>query len=119
MTDPVCKSTATVHSPFTSANRGSLVLLAFATVVLCAGCPEAQIVTVTVKEVAGGGAAAGGGGGAEATTAAGYGNLVGTVTFDGTPPSLAPLVAAGDTSAKDAMVCAAVAVPDESLVVNA
>lgn len=94
----------------------SLPLLGLASVLFCAGCPEAQIVTVSIKGVEGAGGAASGE--AESTTAAGYGNLVGTVTFDGTPPSLAPLVNAGDTSAKDAAVCAMMAVPDESLVVN-
>lgn len=50
---------------------------------------------------------------------AGTGILKGKFTFKGTPPTLPPLVAMGDPSAKDAAVCAAMAVPDNSLIVHA
>lgn len=116
MLDQHSNSNETPPAAYSCSSRFALSFLGIASILFCAGCPEAQIVTVSIKAVEGGGAASTG---VEAeTTAAGYGNLLGTVTFDGTPPALAPLVAAGDTSAKDATVCAAAAVPDESLVVN-
>ena len=46
------------------------------------------------------------------------GTVEGQVVFDGTPPQLAPKVKKGDPTAKDAQVCAADDVPDESLVVD-
>lgn len=47
-----------------------------------------------------------------------WGTIKGQVLFNGTPPVLKPLVAKDDPAAKDAAVCAAEAVPDESLVVD-
>ncbi len=90
--------------------------------VLClfAGCPEQAIVTVKIKPVAGAGEPTAGGESTTETAAAGYGNLVGTIKFEGTPRELPPLVPAGDSTLKpeDKAVCAAVAVPNESLIVN-
>ncbi len=102
--------------------KKSLALSCFGLAAAClfAGCPEQAIVTVTVKPVAG--AAQGGGETAtESTTAAGYGALVGTITYDGDPKPLPPLQPqGGDATLKpeDRMVCAAKAIPDESLEVN-
>lgn len=48
----------------------------------------------------------------------GWGTLEGQFLFDGDVPKLAPLVEKGDPNAKDAAVCAAAGVPNESLVVN-
>ena len=48
----------------------------------------------------------------------GYGTLQGTIKFDGAVPKLPPVVKKADASARDAAVCAAADVPDESLVVN-
>ena len=50
--------------------------------------------------------------------AGGTGDLVGTVLFEGTGPSLAPLIVMG-ADVKDKAVCSAKAVPDESLLVDA
>lgn len=50
--------------------------------------------------------------------AAGTGTFSGTVTFDGTPPTL-PVLHDKGANVKDAAVCSAAAVPDESLVVDA
>ena len=47
-----------------------------------------------------------------------YGTLEGQFVLDGAPLELEPLIAKGDSSAKDAEVCAANGVPDETLVVN-
>ena len=47
-----------------------------------------------------------------------WGGLKGKVVLDGELPSLKPLVAKGDASAKDAAVCAAEDVPDETVVVD-
>ncbi|MGE5194741.1 MAG: hypothetical protein ACM3U2_19800, partial [Deltaproteobacteria bacterium] len=57
---------------------------------------------------------------AAVTEAKGYGSLVGTVTYEGAPPSYPPLVARGGAGLKpeDKAVCAAQPVPDETLVVN-
>lgn len=92
-------------------------------VVLClfAGCPEQAHITVTIKPVAGAADASAGGESPAETAAAGYGSLVGTVTYDGSPRDLPPLVAVGDSTLKpeDKAVCAATAVPNETLVVNA
>lgn len=49
----------------------------------------------------------------------GTGSVTGSVLFDGTPPASKLLVKKGDGSVKDAAVCAADDVLDESLVVNA
>lgn len=51
-------------------------------------------------------------------TAASWGNLAGTVTLDGTAPSLPLLVSKGDSGVKDSAVCSVASIPDESLVVN-
>jgi len=86
------------------------------------GCPQAPVVTVSIKPVGGTTAAAAGGeAGTEATEAKGYGTLVGTITYDGAPRDLPPLVAKGDASLKpeDRTVCAAEPVINESLLVNA
>lgn len=93
-------------------------LLGAASLVVLSGCPQAQSVEVTIKKVEGGGAAASEEATADAGPPAGYGNLVGTVTFEGAPKELPALIAAGDGSVKDAAVCSAAAVPDESLVVD-
>ncbi len=90
------------------------------------GCGLASTppVTVTIKP-AEEGAVASAAATTEATTtetpsapaAGGSGDLVGTVVFDGTPPTLAPLIALG-ADVKDKTVCSAAEVPDESLVVD-
>jgi hypothetical protein len=94
--------------------------LGVAAACLFAGCPEQATVTVTMKPVAGAVQEASGGA-AESTTAAGYGTLVGTITYEGDPKPLPPLVPAGDATLKpeDRAVCAVHAVPNESLEVNA
>lgn len=86
---------------------------------LFAGCPEQATVTVTMKPVAGESTATTGESPTE-TAAAGYGSLVGTIKYEGSPRDLPPLVAAGDPTLKpeDRAVCAATAVPNETLVVN-
>jgi hypothetical protein len=48
-----------------------------------------------------------------------WGSISGKVVLDGESPVLKPLVKMGDASAKDAAVCAAMGVPDESAVVDA
>lgn len=104
--------------PFLRGGAIRLLTLALLTTLTCTGCPEVAAVSVTIKPVAGGGSGAPDSDTEAAAAVAGYGNLVGTVTFDGSMPNLADLVAAGDASVKDATVCAVAAVPDESLVVN-
>lgn len=47
-----------------------------------------------------------------------WGGIKGRVVLDGDLPTLAPLIAKGDASAKDAAVCAVNAVPDETAVVD-
>jgi hypothetical protein len=95
---------------------------AFALSLLClfAGCPEAQVVTVTMKTVEGAPGAASGEGTTAVAEAKGYGTFSGTITFEGTVPSYPPLVALGGAGLKpeDKAVCAAQPVPDETLVVN-
>ncbi len=99
---------------------GALTSLALCVPCLFAGCPEAAKVTVTVIEAGGAGEKAGEGAGAAVAEAKGYGSLVGTVTYEGSPPSYPPLVAQGGAGLKpeDKAVCAAQPVPDETLVVN-
>jgi len=46
------------------------------------------------------------------------GTIEGQFVLDGAPPALAPKVAKGDATARDAQTCAADEVPDESLVVD-
>jgi hypothetical protein len=48
----------------------------------------------------------------------GYGTFKGTIKYDGAIPKRDPVVAKGDPAARDAAVCAAADVPDESLVVD-
>jgi len=98
--------------------RVALSSLALCALCLFAGCPQAQVVTVTMK--AAGGAAETASTEETPTEAEGYGTLTGTITFEGAPKELPPLVAQGDPSLKpeDTKVCAAAPVPDESLVVN-
>lgn len=50
--------------------------------------------------------------------AAGWGSVEGQFVLDGDIPNLPPKVKKGDSTAKDAAVCAAQDVPDESLVVD-
>ncbi|MFN0053276.1 MAG: carboxypeptidase regulatory-like domain-containing protein [Planctomycetales bacterium] len=99
--------------------RWTLIPLGLACLLACSGCPESQIVQVTIKSsaTAPDGAASDAAGSTEGAPA-GYGNLQGTVTFDGSIPALKDLIAAGDASVKDASVCSAAAVPDESLIVD-
>lgn len=86
-----------------------------------AGCaPAVTPVTVTIKpdkaaspaETTEGTAPTEGG-----TPAGGVGDLAGVVLFDGSPTELPPLVPKG-AQVRDSEVCAAAAVPDESLEVN-
>jgi len=51
-------------------------------------------------------------------TAEGWGTLKGRVVFGGSPPEVKPLVAKGDTTVKDANVCAVDAIPNQKLVVD-
>jgi hypothetical protein len=95
--------------------------LSVAVLMLClfAGCPaQPQVVTVTLKPDTGaGGTAAATSEETPAETAAkGYGNLVGTVTFEGSSQPRPPLVIA--VKPEDRAVCAAEPMPDESLEVN-
>lgn len=91
-------------------------------VVVIAGCaPAVTPVTVTIKpdKAAAPAAAAEGGAPSEGSApAGGVGDLAGVVLFDGGPTELPPLVAKG-AQVRDAEVCAAQAVPDESLEVDA
>lgn len=50
--------------------------------------------------------------------AKGTGSVSGVIKFKGAAPELPVLIQKGDKTAKDSEVCAAEAVPDESLVVN-
>ena len=93
-----------------------------------AGCGPTPQVTVTLKPAdlsatepaatAGQPAAASGAEVATTAPAAGFGNLAGTVLFDGAPPELSPAVTAGQ-DVRDKDVCSAKAIPDESLQVDA
>ena len=102
--------------------RKRLVLtsLGLSWLALFAGCPEQARITVTIKPLAGASDAPTSAESPVEAAAAGYGSLVGTITYEGVPKDLPPLVAAGDATLKpeDRAVCAATAVPDESLVVN-
>lgn len=78
-------------------------------------------VTVTIKSAEGTAASADAAPSAAAEAApveGGYGNLVGTVTYESDPPKMADIVRGGDASVKDASVCSAHTIPDESLVVD-
>ncbi|MCE9528047.1 MAG: hypothetical protein K8R36_18560, partial [Planctomycetales bacterium] len=94
--------------------------------VLLSGCGLATTppVTVTIKPAEEGAVAsaaataeAPGAAKTEAVAAGAGGDLAGVVLFDGTPPTLTPLVGAG-ADVKDKAVCSAMEVPDESLVVD-
>lgn len=100
--------------------RVALAGFALSGLCLFAGCPADQIVTVEVRPDSSAAAET-----PEATSgeseAKGFGNLLGTVTFEGAPRELPPLVAKGDPKIEkedDRKVCAAEPVPDESLLVN-
>ena len=89
--------------------------------VAIAGCaPAVTPVTVTIKpdkaaapaETTEGTAPSEG-----SAPAGGVGDLTGVVLFDGAPTALPPLIAKG-AQVRDAEVCAAQAVPDESLEVD-
>lgn len=56
--------------------------------------------------------------GAVSSAEAQWGSISGKVVLTGDAPTLKPLVKMGDAAAKDAAVCAAMEVPDESLVVD-
>jgi hypothetical protein len=47
-----------------------------------------------------------------------WGDIQGQFVFDGDPPQLEDLVKKGNSAVKDASVCAAESIPDDSLVVN-
>lgn len=100
---------------------GSALCLAACVVLSGCGLASTAPVTVTIKPAEEGAAAA-----AEATTdtakpetvaAGGASDLVGTVTFEGTPPTLKPTVAQG-ADVKDKAVCSMAEIPDETLVVD-
>src|SRR5262249_7770062 len=99
--------------------RVALAGFALSGLCLFTGCPADQIVTVAIRSDAGAATAS-----AEetegSTEAKGYGTLVGTVAFEGAPRELPPLVPKDDPKVKpeDRAVCAASAVPDDSLLVN-
>jgi hypothetical protein len=57
-------------------------------------------------------------GAAQPACAQGWGSVEGQFVFDGEVPSLKPLVEKGDANAKDAAVCAADGVPDQTIIVN-
>lgn len=101
--------------------RLALSMFGLCVLLLFAGCPEQAIVTVDIKPVAGAADVSTGGEAPGESTAAGYGSLAGTVTYEGSPKELPPLVpVGGDGTLKpdDKRVCAATAVPNETLVVN-
>ena len=93
--------------------RTAGLMAGLAAVLAAAGC-EPQVVTVTVKHIEGA-ATEGAAAGAAVTE---FGNLNGTILCEGTPPPAANLVEKNDAGARDASVCAAETVPDESLLVN-
>lgn len=94
-----------------------LPVLGLAVALAISAC-EPLKVEVTIKKKPGAAAVAEAGA-PEAAGPAGFGTLVGTVTFDGAFSERPPLVAMNDAGARDAAVCAAQTIPDESLVVNA
>jgi len=93
---------------------------ALAVIGLLPGCPEQAHITVSIKPEAGAVETSSAGETAAETEAAGYGNLVGTVTYDGASGERPPLVTVGDPKVKpdDKAVCAATPIPDETLLVN-
>ncbi len=89
-----------------------------AAMLLISGCmPAAPAITVTIKPVEGEDGTDESADG-PVTEVAGYGNFVGRITFDGNVPELAAIVNQGDGSVKDASVCSADTIPDESLLVD-
>jgi hypothetical protein len=102
------------------ARRATLAGFALSGLCLFTGCPAEQVVTVVMRPDAGAASPASAEETEGSTTAAGFGNLVGTVTFEGPPRNLPPLVAKDDPKVKpdDRAVCAAEPIPDESLLVN-
>lgn len=103
-----------------SLRAGAMPVCVLAALTLLSGCYKPQEISVTIKAAEGAAVAEAGGAAAESSgPVAGYGNLTGTVRFDGGPAPLPNLVNMGDSSVKDASVCAAATIPDESLVVNA
>lgn len=82
------------------------------------GCQPAAPVTVHILADASAASTGGTSDSTAATTAEGYGNLIGTVTFEGSAPQLTPLVKAGAPGVKDPEVCGVADVPNENLVVN-
>lgn len=92
----------------------ALCMTAFA----CAGCYKPPEVSVTIKPVAGA-AATTGDTPAAAGAVAGFGNVSGTITFEGTVPTKPLIVQKGDGGVKDSAVCAAADIPNEGIVVGA
>src|SRR5262249_24679211 len=82
--------------------RRTTLQTVFALNLLCffAGCPEAQVVTVTMKTVEGAPGAAAGEGTAAVAEAEGYGSFSGTITVEGSVPTYPPLVALGGAGLK-------------------
>ena len=95
--------------------RLALALVAVSGLIF-AGCQQHEI-SVTIKP-AGGAAEAATTDAAETETASGFGHLTGTVKIEGSAPEKPLLVKQGDAGVKDASVCSAESIPDESLVVN-
>src|SRR5665213_3430650 len=75
--------------------RLTLSCLGFCLLVLFAGCPERADISVTIKPVAGAADVSTGGDTPVETAAAGYGSLVGTLTYEGTARDLPPLQPVG------------------------
>lgn len=101
-------------------NSNRLAIIALGLFVALPGCsrydPE---VKVTVKPAPGDEATqAGGSNTGDAAAVAGFGNLMGTVTFQGEIPVPPVVVKMGDQAVKDAAVCSAETIPDEGLVVD-
>ena len=98
---------------------GLLALVVLPLLSGCGGGTKKTTVTVKPSKKAGGAT----GGGATSTTkkktpaAGGFGTFKGKVVFEGTAPTLNPLVAKG-AKVKDAAVCSLNAVPNESLIVG-
>lgn len=92
------------------------LVLGFCAVAALVGC-EPHEVTVTVKSfnTSSGEAPADTG---SSTSVAGYGSLEGTVKLQGTAVAPALLIKKGDAAVKDAAVCAAIDIQDESLLVD-
>lgn len=96
----------------------SICSIALMAALSLSGCMQQPEVTVTIKSVSGGAASSGEATATTETAAAGFGNVSGAVTFEGSPPSLPLFVKKGDAGAKDPAVCAAEDIPDEGIVVG-